>query len=59
MCGFFYTRFVDLMIKDKGFLDYTNPFSPNENEKNNKIILEYFKQQVNHSLYPVVLGKGY
>ena len=59
MCGFFYTIFIDLMIKDKGLLDYTNLFSPSENEKNHEIILEYFKQQTSHRLYPVVLGKGY
>ena len=30
------------MLKGKILLDYTNLFSPNEYEKNDKIILKYF-----------------
>ena len=30
MCGYFYIGFTDFMLKSKSFLDYTNPFSPNE-----------------------------
>ena len=33
----------DLMLKGKGLLDYTNLFSPNDYEKNDKIILKYFQ----------------
>ena len=31
------------MLKGKSLLDYTNLFSPNEYEKNNKLILKYFQ----------------
>ena len=36
-------RFIDFMLKDKNLLDYSNLFSPNEYEKNDKIILKYFQ----------------
>ena len=39
----FCTGFIDAMLKRKCLLDYTNLFSPNENEKNHKIILKYFQ----------------
>ena len=42
ICGYFYTGFIDFMLKGKSLLDYTNLFSPNEYEKNDKIILKYF-----------------
>ena len=42
MCGFFSTGFIDFMLKSKSFLDCTNLFSPNEYEKNDKII-KYFQ----------------
>ena len=42
MLGYFCIRFIDFMIKDKSLLDYTNLFSPNECEKNDKIILKYY-----------------
>ena len=32
-----------MLVKGKRWLDYTNLFSPNECEKNDKIILEYFQ----------------
>ena len=38
MCGSFCIRFIDFMLKDKSLLDYTNLFSPNDFEINNKII---------------------
>ena len=31
------------MLKGKSMLDYTNLFSPNEYEKNDKIILRHFQ----------------
>ena len=31
------------MLKGKGLLEYTNLFSPNDHEKNDKIILKYFQ----------------
>ena len=43
MCGYFCTGFIDLMLKRKSLLDYTNLFSPNDYENNNKIILKYFQ----------------
>ena len=32
------------MLKGKNLLDYTNLLSPNDYEKNDKIILEYFQE---------------
>ena len=43
MCGYFCIGFIDFMLKSKSFLNYTHLFSPNENEKNDKIILKYFQ----------------
>ena len=42
MCGYFCIGFIDFMLKGKSLLDYTNLFSPNDYEKNDKIILKYF-----------------
>ena len=42
MCGYFCIGFIDFMLKGISLLDYTNLFSPNEYEKNDKIILRYF-----------------
>ena len=42
ICRYFCIGFVDFMLKGKSFLDYTNLFSPNEYEKNDKITLKYF-----------------
>ena len=43
MCGYFCIEFIDFMLKGKSLLEYTNLFSPNGYEKNNKIILKYFQ----------------
>ena len=43
MCRCFCIGFIDFMFKGKGLLDYTNLFSLNEYEKNDKIILRYFQ----------------
>ena len=43
MCGYFCIRFIDFMLKGKSLLDYTNLFSPNDYEKNDKIALKYFQ----------------
>ena len=43
MCGYFCIEFIDFMVKGKNSLDYTNLFSPNDYEKNVKIILKYFQ----------------
>ena len=42
MCGYCCILFVDFMLKGKCLLDYTNLFSPNEYEKNDKRMLKYF-----------------
>ena len=43
MCGYFCIGFIDFMIKGKSLLDYTNLFSLNDYEKNDKIILKDFQ----------------
>ena len=58
MCGYFCIGFIDFMLKGKSLLPYTNLFSVNDYEKNNKIILKYFlitKKMKN--LYCVICDK--
>ena len=43
VCGYFCIGFINFMLKGKSFLDCTNLFSPNDYEKNDKIILKYFQ----------------
>ena len=43
MRGYFYPRFFNFMLKGISFSEDTNLFSPNKHEKNDKIILKYFK----------------
>ena len=43
MCGYFCTGFVDCMLAGKTLIDYTNMFSPYDFNKNDSIILSYFK----------------
>ena len=43
MWGYFCIEFIDYMSKGKSLLEYKNLFSPNEYEKNVKIILKYFQ----------------
>ena len=43
MCGYFCIGFIDFTLNGKRLLDYTNLFSPNDYEKNDKIILKYFQ----------------
>ena len=43
ICEYFSIEFIDFMLKGKSLLDYTNLFSPNDYEKNDKIILKYFQ----------------
>ena len=38
-----WTGFIDFMFKSKNLLDYTNLFSANGYQKNDKIILKYFQ----------------
>ena len=47
MCGYVYIgfqEFISFMLKGTSLLDYTDLFSPNEYEKNDRIILKYFQQ---------------
>ena len=41
MCGYCYVGFIYFMLNSKSLLEYTNLFSPNEYEMNDKIILKY------------------
>ena len=43
ICGYFCIGFIDFMLKGKCFLDYTNLFSPDDYEKNEKLTLKYFQ----------------
>ena len=45
MCGFYCITFIEYMLVGKTLLDYTNLFSPNDYEKNEKIIYKYFKDK--------------
>ena len=44
MCGYFCIGFINFMPKGKILLYCTNLFSPNDYEKNDKIILKHFQQ---------------
>ena len=43
MCRYFCIGFIGFMSKGKSLLDYINLFSPNDFEKNDKIILKFFQ----------------
>ena len=43
MCGYFCIGFIDFMLASKTLIDYTNLFSPYDFNKNDSIILSYFK----------------
>ena len=43
MCGYFCIGFIDFMLAGKTLIDYTNLFSPYDFNKNDQIILSYFK----------------
>ena len=43
LCGYFCIGLIDFMLKGQSLLDYTNFFSPNKFQKNDKIILKYFQ----------------
>ena len=43
MCGYFCIGFIDFMLVGKTFIDYTNLFSLYDFNKNDSIILSYFK----------------
>ena len=39
MCGYLSIGFINFMVKDKSLSEYTNLFSPDDYEKNDKLIL--------------------
>ena len=43
MSGFYCIAFIEYMLAGKTVLDYTNLFTPNDYNRNNKIIYKYFK----------------
>ena len=43
MCGYFCNGFIDFMLAGKTLIVYTNLFSPYDFNKNDSIILSYFK----------------
>ena len=43
MRGYFCIEFIDFMFAGKKLIDYTNMFSPYDFNKNDCIILSYFK----------------
>ena len=43
MCGYLDIGFTDFMLKGKSLLDYANLFSPNNYERNDKILLKFFQ----------------
>ena len=47
MCGYFCITFIDFMLAGKKLTEFTNIFSPYDFEKNDNIILAYFKDQWN------------
>ena len=47
MCGYFCIGFIDFMLAGKTLTDYTSLFSPHDFDKNDQIILSYFKDAWN------------
>ena len=45
MCRYFCVGFINFMFKGKPLTEYTNLFSTNNFEKNDDIILSYFKSE--------------
>ena len=45
MCGYFCIGFIDFIFANKTLTDYTNLFSPYYFNKNDSIILSYFKDE--------------
>ena len=43
ICGYFCIGFIDFMLAGKKLTDYTSLFSPHDFDKNDQIILSYFK----------------
>ena len=45
MCGYFCIEFIDFMLAGKKLTDCTILFSPYDFDKNDSIILSYFKDE--------------
>ena len=43
MCGYFCIGFIDFMFAERSLIDFTSLFSPYNFQKNDKILLNYFK----------------
>ena len=43
MCGYFCIGFIDFMFAGRYLIDFSGLFSPYDFEKNDKIIIDYFK----------------
>ena len=56
MCGYFCTRFIDFMLKDKTLLHFANLFSPNDYKRNDKAILKYFPQNLNKLIWTMMVA---
>ena len=46
VCGYFWTGFIDFMLKGKTLTEYKNLFSPNNFKKSNDIILNHFMSNI-------------
>ena len=42
MCGYFSSVFIDFMLSGKNLTNFTNLFSPNDFQKNDDTVLNYF-----------------
>ena len=45
MCGYFCVGLIDFMLAGKTLVDFTSSFFPYDFEKNDPIILSYFKDE--------------
>ena len=45
LCGYFCIGFIDFMLEGKTLIDYRSLFSPYDFNKNDQIILSYFKDE--------------
>ena len=45
MCGYFCIGFIDFRLVGKSLIDFTSVFSPNHFKKNDKIIINFFKNE--------------
>ena len=51
MCGCFCIGFINFMLKGRSMFDYTNLFSPNDYDKNDKVILKLKNKDENKKLF--------